>query len=1836
MKKTLWEVYDICKKYCKNHVSEILLYILKLDKMENIYEFNTLKEYLNYIKPKKSAEIKKDDEKEDDEGTSEEVIDKKPSESKPKTIKVEDIKVKSESEPEEKTDKKKSKGKKTINIKDDELEESSEEEIDRRFVIKKIEERKPKRQKPHLIKPIKTKYGEIIELFEENPSCSESKSLEEDNVLKSDKKHILGIDFKQIDQHKFIEDLLIDFLFLNKAKKDDFYPFFEKDYIETINLIAQMYRGEEISAKKYNYYLAYSKYEEYVKKTEMTICEHNPKEFKINEDIKIDIDFKNIKSINISTYEINTENYYLETKAPLNSLFNIEGIIASNNMDMVIEGGEDQLKKIRKTIELTQIEKGKPGIYLVEILGKGISSRIIIKRGRLSLITRNTSKGILCQIINENNEIMKDDKTYLWYNDIKFSCEPKEGIIILPYKVLVDKSNKCILVHDSYADLAEIEKVKGNYQLKGYFNILKESIIPNNMLKVNFKPFLFVNGRETSLELIKKGTITVEMEKSENNNQLPVSTVFENITFKDDSKDYEFEVLVPPMMTKMKFIFDCEINNVATGEKKTMSYEQDSNFDSSNEKISKPLLHKIGKNYILEEIGRNGENITSKAGTNVEVEILTNYYLKYVKVSLQYDEEGKLNLGELKDVVTVKIGDSTYHLNDYSKYCYPKRIDIVLGESFTLPIYSNKAISLDDFILYQYYTTKDVHSVLMDNKKEIILKPLDINGDKEHYYEFTIGKTLPKGKYYLSFGNSERTYIIIKVRDGKHWMNIENYIIDEKGFVENSKNKTPIYMKNLSIDKEKGEIAFECAKTRRNIKYTHANIYLSQYQKPKINSYFYKYWSMLNQGVVNLVSNKFSNWNNIYLSNRVLNEEIEYVLQRRNLENQLGNSLPMPSLLLKRSYKRDCINEEEDLEAGDNYKKEDADMGRKKRPLKKGKFKEDKEVVNTDFYNFLKYPGYALNNIEPINIDSNDDFAKFKIKFSEKEKDILSKYSYIQIVLIDNKSISSDFHCLCSDNDKYKIEKRNISNEKALDSNKNITEIKTTELIKKGKEFNIDETSNYKLVDSIQKLCKFYLLTLENKDKYWNDFNFILNLNEDNFNEEEFLEKYNQVCGHEINLFLYFKYPKLFEKYVKNILKFKFEKTFIDYFLLDDYETLLEYLTPLKIKLLPINELCLLMIKIIEKNPNEAKKIKDIIKSRIEKPEEVENLLLTNFNIMMNMTIEVDEDLEKEDITSLYDKKTAKKKCKRRYIKNESENCVDIESDECDMDQADFINESDECDMDQADFINEEKKFEVNYALEKAKKEMGNEYEKPGVTKEYKERHYFIKEHKSSTIKNPIWLDFAEHILSNHSYDNFLSKYVLYNKIYFNEFLFILSVIGIPAESTKHGYKRIQNSRLITITPQSNLILFTKELRETQLNINDKLLINQNVKDTVHNDMNVNINNCTTGITYTHQTIITNISNKKLMFQLFVQIPQGAICLNSTYYTNSIKMDLKPYETQNYETYFYFPNVGKFPQYHPLACENINIISVGNSLLYEVKKEYIPSKSCEVIEDNKYAKDMRVEGKLRNILSDDNIESQDKLNNILNYFNDDIFDEIDINNVLYLLKKNKQFYTDFISALRNCGYYRDEVWSFAFYHKDEEGIKEYLCNNNEFINDLGYDYKSSLYSYTDIDDAAARPHLEYAPLYNARKHPFGTRGKRNESSIANTQFKETYGKFIIDLLSLRELTIKEKLQLIYYLILQDRMDEALNILQKIKMEEVDDNKNKSYRIQYDYINAYLDFCFGYPEFKIAKSLCSKYKDFPWSTGTKNSTKLNLNYLNMRKKIKFQWIISSLIQLIKRH
>ena len=173
------------------------------------------------------------------------------------------------------------------------------------------------------------------------------------------------------------------------------------------------------------------------------------------------------------------------------------------------------------------------------------------------------------------------------------------------------------------------------------------------------------------------------------------------------------------MMKEMKFKFEGEIKTSSRGDKIKVNYEQNSFFKNGNDKFSTPLFHKVGKKYFYEYLGRNGENLTTKAGTNISIRLNMFDFLRPIDVQLQHDKLGRLNLGELKGVKSLNINGVQYNLEEYAKYCYPERVDIIPGESFTLPLYTNNKISLKDnyFVLYQYFNRSEEPSVLIDIKK---------------------------------------------------------------------------------------------------------------------------------------------------------------------------------------------------------------------------------------------------------------------------------------------------------------------------------------------------------------------------------------------------------------------------------------------------------------------------------------------------------------------------------------------------------------------------------------------------------------------------------------------------------------------------------------------------------------------------------------------------------------------------------------------------------------------------------------------------------------------------------------------------------------------------------------------------------------------------------------------------------------------------------------------------------------------------------------------------------------------------------------------------------------
>jgi hypothetical protein len=116
-------------------------------------------------------------------------------------------------------------------------------------------------------------------------------------------------------------------------------------------------------------------------------------------------------------------------------------------------------------------------------------------------------------------------------------------------------------------------------------------------------------------------------------------------------------------------------------------------------------------------------------------------------------------------------------------------------------------------------------------------------------------------------------------------------------------------------------------------------------------------------------------------------------------------------------------------------------------------------------------------------------------------------------------------------------------------------------------------------------------------------------------------------------------------------------------------------------------------------------------------------------------------------------------------------------------------------------------------------------------------------------------------------------------------------------------------------------------------------------------------------------------------------------------------------------------------------------------------------------------------------------------------------------------------------------------------------------------------------------------HLEYSPLVNQRAHRLGS-----EWRVANPAVLQQYTALLAALAHKPQLDAMDSMSVVYYLFLQDRVEEAL-----ARFKAIDATKLPT-RLQHDYFQCYAAFYEG--ETAAARGIASKYADHPvprWKT-----------------------------------
>ena len=154
-----------------------------------------------------------------------------------------------------------------------------------------------------------------------------------------------------------------------------------------------------------------------------------------------------------------------------------------------------------------------------------------------------------------------------------------------------------------------------------------------------------------------------------------------------------------------------------------------------------------------------------------------------------------------------------------------------------------------------------------------------------------------------------------------------------------------------------------------------------------------------------------------------------------------------------------------------------------------------------------------------------------------------------------------------------------------------------------------------------------------------------------------------------------------------------------------------------------------------------------------------------------------------------------------------------------------------------------------------------------------------------------------------------------------------------------------------------------------------------------------------------------------------------------------------------------------------------------------------------------------------------------------------------VRELYFLMKQDKTFWLKAIDILRKRKCFDRIAWSLAFFHGDSETLKEFMNNEKNFKKRFGSHFRSGLLEINPPDTDWRL--LDYHPLVNKRAHPLGRNkdlfgdGKKG-GSILNHQFASFYRSFV-NVLAEKPFPIQtyDRLNLVYYLLLQDRVDEAL-------------------------------------------------------------------------------------------
>ncbi len=1539
-----------------------------------------------------------------------------------------------------------------------------------------------------------------------------------DQIVRPGPGVVVGLD-PVVDDEALVREYLRHFL--AQEGVDAFADHLRRDWLDVELATARLLAGDP-DTRRWTAMLDEGALATLREQVEIELSPRNARRFAADESVTLEVVVKNVPELQIKVFRINALAYFLARGTEVDTSLDLDGMVAGDERTRSFAA--PSIQRTRITIDLPGC--ARPGTYVVELLGNGKSSRALIRKGALRHTTRISAAGPTLSLFDEAGRFLPDAR--VWMGGREY-LPREDGEISIPFSTSPTQA-PMLLVHGDLAQREVLVHPAERYVLEAGIHLERQSLVAGKSARILLRPTLSVASSPAPLALLEEPRVEITVTDLGG----VTTTRIEPVTLRDDAEAV-IEIRVPENAVQIGVRLRGRVRVTSTQQMIDLDDGAEAEINLVHRSAQTEVIHlaTTEAGHVLHLLGKSGEPRPGRAIALSFKPAAVNFE---VAVTLSTDERGRIELGPLPGIERVTAGQEAWAL--FPDTSTPWAVGAEAGAEITLPAPPFLAADALPLAVSLREVRGDVVRRDCTDRVRLDQRALVIAG-------------LEPGRYQLAC-RGRRAPIQIEVA--------ERAFDPARGFA----NAGPLLVelspplpliRSLAIEGSElvARISDAGPDTRVHVV---ATLFRPSSALPRT----------LDRAPRPRLTRVVPAVHSHYVSGREIGEEVRYIQERRSAARRPGVLLEKPSLLLNPWARRTTSTARQTAADGGNYGASPPRMAAPAPATRKsgGTLAQGQSTLAS--FDFLAAPAVVLANLRP------DADGILRVPQAE-----LGAAQLVRLVVVDPALTSSADLALDEATPAHRDRRLRV----ALDAAGHFAEERRVEALPQGATIVVDDlrTGKLELVDTLAR-AHHVLLTLGGNEAL-REFTFVTQWSR--LDAEEQQRKYSKYACHELDLFLAEKDPAFFARVIRPYLANKLHPRFVDRYLLGD--DLRGYLEPWAFGRLNALERVLLARRVPEVRASIARLLGDAVFLSPPDPERDARLVDTLLGaaglesggiggeaVDALLARSAPIEMEMDEIPKF--KKSASRSRSEGALKESRDEESSDDSADATRSFGPSVSSGPPPTMAlRAMRVGSPQGFGGGG---RASRDVADVRERGRAaalfrgadrTEEWAETSY-RRTRVEDTTADLIAPNRFLRDLALHQEGPFLSPHLGECASSFAAALTALGFLDLPFTAAPHAIV-VDDTRLTLTAASHALAAYTRLTAIAAPEIRGPILVGQSYVraddpwtwEGAEQREKYVTGELLVGVVYQCRIAVTNPTSTAARLDVLLQIPRGAVPVESGFLTKTRHLYLEAYGTSALSYSFYFPAPGRFAHFPAHVIRGGELAAFAEPVTLDVARE--PT----AVDTGGFA----------------HVSQHGTTDEVLAFLERENLGRIDLARIAWRMRDEDAF-TRVTALLAARHTYEDRLWAYGLLHADSRRAAEWLRHQPGLLELAGPVLEGGL---APIDPVLRGDyqHLEYAPLINARAHQLGQRRR-----ILNEALAAQYRAFLDVVAHRARAEDADLLAAAHYAFCLDRVDEALKLLSRVRPERV------TARLQLDYLSAFAACCRG--DLDAARGLVAPFVDHP--------------------------------------